>query len=103
MQPEDEARAVAAEIPGATFVQAEGLDVYPVAGDVDLLIAEIAEFVTGAPSVLTPLRHVTAVLFTDLVESTRRALDEGDTHWRDLLDQHDRRVSRTSARPSSRA
>jgi class 3 adenylate cyclase len=95
MQPEDEARAVAAEIPGATFVQVAGVDVYPVAGDVDLLIAEIAEFVTGAPSVLTPLRHVTAVLFTDLVDSTRRALDEGDTHWRDLLDQHDRRVERS--------
>jgi class 3 adenylate cyclase len=95
MQPEAEARAVVAEIPGATFVQVAGVDVYPVAGEVDLLIAEIAEFVTGAPSVLSPLRQVTAVLFTDLVDSTRRALDEGDAHWRDLLDEHDRTVERS--------
>jgi class 3 adenylate cyclase len=95
MQSEEEVRAVVAEIPGATFVQVTGADVYPIAGNVDLLIAEIAEFVTGAPSVLTPLRHITAVLFTDLVESTRRAVDEGDAHWRDLLDIHDRTVQQS--------
>jgi class 3 adenylate cyclase len=94
MQPEAEVRAVAAAIPGATLVQVAGADVYPIAGDVDLLIAEIAEFVTGAPSVLAPLRHVTAVLFTDLVDSTRRAVAEGDAQWRDLLDVHDRTVQR---------
>jgi class 3 adenylate cyclase len=77
-QPEAEVRAVA--------------DVFPVAGDVDLLLREIAEFVTGGPSVLTPLRQVTAVLFTDLVDSTRRATDEGDAQWRALLDLHDRTV-----------
>jgi class 3 adenylate cyclase len=41
------------------------------------------------------LRQVTAVLFTDLVDSTRRALDAGDAHWRDLLDEHDRTVERS--------
>jgi class 3 adenylate cyclase len=91
-QPEAEVRRVAAEIPGATFVQVAGVDVYPVAGDVDLLITEIAEFVTGGPSALAPLRHVAAILFTDVVESTRRAVDEGDAQWRDLLDIHDRTV-----------
>jgi pimeloyl-ACP methyl ester carboxylesterase len=72
LQPEADVRAVAEAIPGATFVQVEGADVYPIAGEVDVLIAEIAEFVTGAPSALTPLRHISAVLFTDLVDSTRR-------------------------------
>jgi class 3 adenylate cyclase len=91
-EPEAEVRSVAEEIPGATFVQVAGADVFPIAGDVDLLITEIAEFVTGGPSALTPLRHIAVVLFTDLVESTRRAVDEGDTHWRDLLDLHDRTV-----------
>ena len=95
MQPEDEVRAVADAIPGALFVQVAGADTFPIAGDVDLLITEIAEFVTGAPSVLTPLRHISAVLFTDLVDSTRRAVDEGDAHWRDLLDVHDRTVRRS--------
>jgi class 3 adenylate cyclase len=91
-QPEDEVRAVADAIAGATFVQVAGRDVYPIAGDVDVLITEIAEFVTGGPSGLTPLRHLAAVLFTDLVGSTTRAVDEGDAHWRDLLDIHDRTV-----------
>jgi class 3 adenylate cyclase len=94
MQPEEEVRAVVNAIPGASFVQVAGVDIFPIAGDVDLLITEIAEFVTGAPSELTPLRHISAVLFTDLVDSTRRAVDEGDAHWRDLLDVHDRTVRR---------
>jgi len=91
--PESEVRSVADAIPGAKFVSVPGVDSYPIAGDVDVLITEIAEFVTGGPSALTPLRHVAAVLFTDLVDSTRRAVDEGDAHWRNLLDVHDRTVA----------
>jgi len=34
------------------------------------------------------------VLFTDLVDSTQRAVDEGDAQWRDLLDIHDSVVHR---------
>jgi class 3 adenylate cyclase len=89
---ERDVRAVARAIPDATFVQVAGADLYPIAGDVDLLIREIAEFVTGAPSGLAPLRHVSAVLFTDLVGSTQRAVAEGDAQWRELLDVHDRTV-----------
>jgi class 3 adenylate cyclase len=102
LQPEAEVRTVAEEIPGAGFVQVAGADIYPIAGDVDLLIAEIAQFVTGAPSVLTPLRNVAAVLFTDLVDSTRRAVDVGDAHWRELLDIHDRTVQRYVRRHGGR-
>ena len=94
MNPEKHVRAVADEIPGARFVQIPGPDTYPIAGDVDALVAEIAEFVTGAPSDLAPERIVAAVLFTDLVDSTRRVVDVGDEHWRDLLDVHDQVVQR---------
>lgn len=94
VQPEATVRAVTAEIPDAVFVQVPGVDVYPIAGDVDALITEVAEFVTGSPLVLRPLRSVTAVLFTDLVDSTRRAVDAGNAQWRDLLDLHDRTVRR---------
>lgn len=38
------------------------------------------------------------MLFTDIVESTRRAVDEGDTRWRALLDEHDRVVRAELAR-----
>jgi class 3 adenylate cyclase len=94
MQPEGDVRSVVDDIPGSTFVQVAGVDVYPIAGDIDVLIDEIAEFVTGGPSGLAPLRHVSAVMFTDLVDSTLRAIDEGDAQWRDLLDVHDRTVQR---------
>jgi class 3 adenylate cyclase len=92
IQSETGSRAVAAAIEGAVFVQVAGADHFPISGDVDELITEIAEWVTGAPSQLTPLRQVAAVLFTDLVDSTRRAVTEGDALWRDLLDVHDRTV-----------
>jgi pimeloyl-ACP methyl ester carboxylesterase len=62
-------RGVSEEISGASFVQVPGADSYPISGDVDPLIAEIAHFVTGAPSDLAPQRVVAAVLFTDLVDS----------------------------------
>ena len=88
----DDVRAVAEAIPGSRLVEVAGADIYPIAGDVDPLIREIAEFVTGAPTALTPLRHLAAVLFTDLVGSTQRAVEAGDAQWRELLDIHDRTV-----------
>jgi class 3 adenylate cyclase len=36
-----------------------------------------------------PDRVLTTVLFTDIVDSTRRAASEGDEAWRDLLERHD--------------
>lgn len=90
--PRKEAFAVAEAIPGADFVEVPGADNYPISGDVDPLIAEIANFVTGAPSDLAPQRAVAAVLFTDLVDSTQRAVEVGDEQWRDLLDVHDQAV-----------
>jgi class 3 adenylate cyclase len=93
-QSEREVRSVADGLEQATFVQIEGGDIYPIAGDVDVLAAEIAEFVTGAPSELAPERCLSAVLFADLVDSTRHAAEAGDAHWRDLLDVHDREVQR---------
>jgi class 3 adenylate cyclase len=86
---------VAAEIPGARFIEVPGADLYPIAGDVDALVAEIAQFVTGAPTGLAPQRLVTAVLFTDLVASTERAVEAGDEQWQNLLDVHDQAVRRS--------
>lgn len=37
-----------------------------------------------------PDRVLATVLFTDIVDSTRRAADLGDREWRQLLDRHDR-------------
>src|SRR4051794_23276511 len=39
-------------------------------------------------------RYLTTVLFTDIVESTRRAAELGDRAWRDLVEQHNQLIRR---------
>jgi len=84
--------AFAAGLPNATVAELDGADTWPFVGDVDAVIAEIAEFLTGERRVPAPDRILSAVLFTDLVDSTRRAADLGDAEWKALLDRHDRAV-----------
>jgi class 3 adenylate cyclase len=43
---------------------------------------------TGERHALEPDRVLVTVLFTDIVESTKRAAEIGDRRWRDLLDSH---------------
>lgn len=90
------------QIPQATLVEVAGADLYPIAGDVDALVSEIAEFLTGAPTPLPPQRVVAAILFTDLVSSTERAVESGDEQWQGLLDIHDKAVERSVVHRSGR-
>ena len=50
---------------------------------------EIAEFLTGHQAEVADDRVLATVLFTDIVDSTRRAAEIGDRDWRALLDAHD--------------
>jgi class 3 adenylate cyclase len=50
---------------------------------------EIAEFLTGHQAEVPDDRVLATVLFTDIVDSTRRAADIGDRDWHALLDAHD--------------
>jgi len=50
---------------------------------------EIAEFLTGHRAEVPDDRVLATVLFTDIVDSTRRAAEMGDRDWRALLDAHD--------------
>lgn len=59
-------------------------------GDNDALIDEILLVATGARHRGRGTRRLLAMLFTDLVESTERVAEVGDTAWRELLDEHDR-------------
>lgn len=61
---------------------------------VDDVLVAVSEFVTGAAHLPPPQRHVAVILFTDLVDSTRRAAEAGDAEWKRLLDRHDA-VNRT--------
>ena len=85
---------IAERIPGAKLVMLEGSDNMMVAGDSDAILDEIDEFLTGARQVRAPDRVLATVMFTDIVDSTRRASDMGDRRWRELLERHDELVRR---------
>jgi len=90
----DHARYLAAHIPGAKYVELPGDDRLVFAGDVDRLVDEIEEFLTGHPPEPDPDRILATLLFTDIVDSTRRASELGDQRWRQVLDRHDDIVRR---------
>jgi class 3 adenylate cyclase len=84
-------RDLAEQIPGARYIEYPEGDHIMTFGDVDTLLGDIEEFVTGhRESSSTETERVLAtVLFTDIVDSTRSAADMGDLKWRQLLDSHD--------------
>jgi class 3 adenylate cyclase len=83
------------------MVELPGQDHWPV-GEVDDIVGEIEEFLTGARHAPAPDRVLTTVLFTDIVDSTRRAVELGDREWRSLLDRHDELVRQNLERFSGR-
>ena len=92
--PVEGARYAAATIPGARYVEVPGYSADGQLRERRGLAAAIEEFLTGTTSVADTDRVLAAVLFTDIVGSTERAAELGDRRWRDLLDEHDRRVRR---------
>ncbi len=81
-------RDLASQIPGAKLVELPGTDHLAFSQDIDPLLDEIEEFLTGARSGSDPDRLLTTLLFTDIVDSTTLAAEMGDRRWRDVLDQH---------------
>jgi hypothetical protein len=66
-------RYIAAQIPGARFVELPGDDHIPWWGEQDRLIGEIQHFLTGARSEALTDRVLLTVLVTDIVGSTEKA------------------------------
>jgi class 3 adenylate cyclase len=85
-------RYVADHIPGARFVEIDGIDHLWFTDHADEVVGEIEEFLTGARTAADPDRRLATVLFTDIVGSTAQAAALGDTRWRALLDRHDQIV-----------
>jgi class 3 adenylate cyclase len=80
-------RFLAQRIPNARLVEVPGDDHFPFVGDTGLLFDEIEHFLTGARAAVEPDRVLATVLFTDIVDSTRRIAELGDRAWGETLER----------------
>ena len=101
MVPVGAARTLAAGIPGAKLVELPGNDHVPIY-DPDQIIDEVEEFLTGHRTEREPDRMLATVMFTDIVDSTRRAAELGDRGWRQLIERHDELMRRELERHRGR-
>src|SRR5438105_6393506 len=95
--PVEASRYVAAQIPGATYKELQGIDFNPWIGHPDELIGVMHEFLERIWQEhpwedVEPDRVLATVLFTDIVGSTEKAVELGDARWRELLHAHHERV-----------
>jgi pimeloyl-ACP methyl ester carboxylesterase len=93
----DAGRYLGRHIPGAKYVELPGADHVPL-DIVDSLADEAEEFLTGSRGEIEVDRVLATVLFTDIVDATKRASTLGDRQWRSLLDRHDQIVRQQLAR-----
>jgi len=96
-------RDLAAGIEGAKYVELPGEDHLWFHGDGDAILGEVEEFLTGTRGAEIVDRILATVMFTDIVDSTRKAAALGDRRWRDLLGRHDTLMRRELERHRGRA
>jgi class 3 adenylate cyclase len=98
--PFETGRYLARNIPGAKYVELPGQNHVPVFEPeiAERIVGEIEEFLTGSRSETEIDRILATVMFTDIVESTKRAAEMGDHRWRALLDRHHDAVRQQLAR-----
>ena len=78
---------------GARLIELPGVDHHVWAGDQDAILDEIERFLSGVHGQEADFDRVLAtVLFTDIVDSTQKAVELGDHRWRDLVEAHHARV-----------
>jgi class 3 adenylate cyclase len=84
----NQSRYLAERIQNAVYVELEGVDQVPFVGDAEAVLREVETFVKGIHASAEPDRMLATVLFTDIVDSTKRAAELGDQRWRELLEAH---------------
>jgi class 3 adenylate cyclase len=78
-------RYMAERIADARYVELDGQDHLPWVGNAEAILDEIEDFLTGVRRGPDPDRVLATVMFTDVVDATRRASELGDHRWRDVL------------------
>ena len=76
---------IADHISGAKYVELPGRNMYHFVEPWRESFQEVAEFLTGQKPDVADDRVLATVLFTDIVDSTRRAAEIGDRDWRACL------------------
>jgi pimeloyl-ACP methyl ester carboxylesterase len=96
------ARYMAERIPVAELIELNGADhawfvrPEPIAKEIERFLSTIWE--RGEWDVIASERVLSTILFTDIVDSTAKAAELGDTAWRELLQRHHALVRRQLVR-----
>jgi class 3 adenylate cyclase len=96
--PPAKGKYIAEHIPGAKYVELAGRNWYHFVEPWRESFQAVYEFLTGHQPDVADDRVLATVLFTDIVDSTRRAAEIGDRNWHALLDAHDAVVRAQLAR-----
>jgi pimeloyl-ACP methyl ester carboxylesterase len=101
--PAEAARWMAGRIPGARYVEVPGAPHLHFGRGTEEINAEVERFLTqvweeGSWEQSEPDRVLATVLFTDIVDSSLRAVELGDRGWRELLERHHEMVRLQLAR-----
>src|SRR5262245_52244088 len=96
--PPAKGKYIAEHIPDAKYVEVPGRNLFHGVEPWRPSFQEVAEFLTGSQAEVVDDRVLATVLFTDIVDSTRRAAEIGDRDWHALLDAHDAVVRSQLAR-----
>jgi len=83
------ATAMVEAMPDARLVELPGDDHAWFSGDADAVLDVVEEFLAGGRVAAPTNRSLATVLFTDIVGSTERAAQLGDTAWSEVLAGHD--------------
>jgi class 3 adenylate cyclase len=92
--PVEAGRYLARNIAAAKYVELPGDNHNPLQEPemADRIVGEVEEFLTGSRGEMEIDRVLATVMFTDIVDSTKRAAALGDREWRALRERHDSTV-----------
>jgi class 3 adenylate cyclase len=91
-------RYLGEHIPNAKYIELPGIDHAIWLGETDSIVDEVETYLTGVRPTHEADRVLATLLFTDIVDSTKRATELGDRRWRELLEQHNTVARREIAR-----